>query len=48
MWFMSYNFIIWPLIAILPVLLALGIVLPLIIYSLSGGKSIVERLRAAE
>ncbi|WP_010493864.1 ABC transporter permease [Paenibacillus elgii] len=48
MWFMSYSFIIWPLIVVLPVLLALGICLPLAIYSLSGGKSIVERLRTAE
>ncbi|MDY8096405.1 FtsX-like permease family protein, partial [Paenibacillus polymyxa] len=28
-WFMSYKFIIWPLILVLPVLLVLGICLPL-------------------
>ncbi|MHB0883936.1 FtsX-like permease family protein [Paenibacillus sp. SEL1] len=47
-WFMSYKFIIWPLILVLPVLLALGICLPLAIYSLSDRKTIVERLRTAE
>lgn len=48
MWFMSYKFIIWPLLAVLPILLALGICIPLTSYSLSGRKSIVERLRTAE
>ncbi|MEK4733849.1 ABC transporter permease [Paenibacillus sp. FSL L8-0641] len=48
MWFMSYKFIIWPLILVLPVLLVLGICLPLAIYSLSNKKTIVERLRTAE
>ncbi|UMY54150.1 MULTISPECIES: ABC transporter permease [Paenibacillus] len=47
-WFMSYKFIIWPLILVLPVLLALGICLPLAIYSLSDRKTIVERLRTEE
>ncbi|MGW9527953.1 ABC transporter permease [Paenibacillus terrae] len=47
-WFMSYRFIIWPLILVLPVLLVLGICLPLAIYSLSDRKTIVERLRTAE
>ncbi|MEK5261684.1 ABC transporter permease [Paenibacillus sp. FSL L8-0663] len=47
-WFMSYKFIIWPLVLVLPVLLALGICLPLAIYSLSDRKTIVERLRTAE
>ncbi|WP_311080018.1 FtsX-like permease family protein [Paenibacillus polymyxa] len=47
-WFMSYKFIIWPLILVLPVLLVLGICLPLAIYSLSDRKTIVERLRTAE
>ncbi|ADO58572.1 ABC transporter permease [Paenibacillus polymyxa] len=47
-WFMSYKFIIWPLILMLPVLLVLGICLPLAIYSLSDRKTIVERLRTAE
>ncbi|AIQ18782.1 ABC transporter permease [Paenibacillus sp. FSL H7-0357] len=48
MWFMSYKFIIWPLLAVLPILLLLGICIPLTSYSLSGRKSIVERLRTAE
>ncbi|MBO3285482.1 ABC transporter permease [Paenibacillus sp. FSL M8-0228] len=47
-WFMSYKFIIWPLILVLPVLLVLGICLPLAIYSLSDRKTIVERLRTEE
>ncbi|MCP3780240.1 ABC transporter permease [Paenibacillus sp. MZ03-122A] len=47
-WFMSYRFIIWPLILVLLVLLVLGICLPLAIYSLSNKKTIVERLRTAE
>ncbi|MGI5984576.1 MAG: FtsX-like permease family protein [Oscillospiraceae bacterium] len=48
LWFMSYSFIYWPLMASLPALLFLGIVIPLVSYSTSNRQSIVERLREAE
>ncbi|MET3209057.1 UNVERIFIED_CONTAM: putative ABC transport system permease protein [Paenibacillus sp. PvR008] len=48
MWFMSYHFIIWPLVALLPFLLVLGIFIPLTVYSLNDKQSIVERLRESE
>ncbi|WP_342427179.1 FtsX-like permease family protein [Paenibacillus sp. FSL L8-0158] len=48
MWFLSYHFIIWPLVALLPFLLVLGIFIPLAVYSLNDKQSIVERLRESE
>ncbi|WP_336078238.1 ABC transporter permease [Paenibacillus sp. 203] len=47
-WFFSYHFVIWPVLAVLPVLLALGLFIPLMVYSLSNKQSIVEQLRQAE
>ncbi|WP_010503630.1 ABC transporter permease [Paenibacillus elgii] len=47
-WFLGYQFIIWPLLAVLPFLLVLGIVIPLAAYSTTTKQSIVERLREAE
>ncbi|MGW8959353.1 ABC transporter permease [Paenibacillus sp. NPDC055715] len=48
MWFFSYHFLIWPIIAILPVLVILGVSIPLMIYSLNNKQSIVEQLRQTE
>ncbi|NQX48481.1 ABC transporter permease [Paenibacillus tritici] len=48
LWFFSYHFIIWPVLYILPVLLAAGIFIPLVVYSLNNKLSIVEQLRNAE
>jgi putative ABC transport system permease protein len=48
LWFMSYHFILWPLLAVLPSLFILGIVIPLVSYAAADRQSIVERLREAE
>lgn len=48
MWFLSYHFIIWPLLALLPLLLLLGILIPVAVYSMNDKQSIVERLRESE
>ncbi|MGZ0042993.1 ABC transporter permease [Paenibacillus ottowii] len=48
MWFLSYHFIIWPLLASLPLLLLLGILIPVAVYSMNHKQSIVERLRESE
>ncbi|CAM4497377.1 peptide ABC transporter permease [Paenibacillus macerans] len=48
MWFMNYHFILWPQIAMLPILLVMGGCLPIAIYAWSGKQSIVERLRSIE
>ena len=46
-WFMSYRFIVWPLVLILPLLFLLGIIVPYIMYYATNKQSIVERLRIA-
>lgn len=48
LWFFSYHFILWPLLIMLPLLFALGVIIPIISYSMSDKQSIVERLREAE
>ena len=48
LWFMSYSFVYWPLLISVPILMFLGIVVPLIAYCTSNKQSIVERLREAE
>ncbi|WP_342415598.1 ABC transporter permease [Paenibacillus sp. FSL R10-2782] len=48
LWLLSYHFMIWPLLVLLPVLLVLGVGIPLILYSLNNKQSIVERLRESE
>ncbi|KEO77119.1 ABC transporter permease [Paenibacillus polymyxa] len=47
-WFFSYHFVIWPVLVILPLLFALGVIIPLVIYFLNNKQSIVEQLRQAE
>ena len=44
-WFFSYRFVIWPVFAIIPVFLLLGIILPVVIYHFAERQTIVERLR---
>jgi putative ABC transport system permease protein len=48
LWLLSYHFIIWPLLALLPLLLLLGILIPVAVYSMNDKQSIVERLRESE
>lgn len=47
-WFFTYHFTIWPVLAVAPVFVLLGILLPLISYRFVAKRSIVERLREAE
>jgi putative ABC transport system permease protein len=48
LWFVSFHFILWPLIAVLPALIILGVIIPLISYAMTDKQSIVERLSDAE
>jgi len=48
LWFLSYRFLLLPLVMVLPVLLILGVLIPLVSYMATGVDSIVERLREAE
>lgn len=48
LWFFSYQFILWPLLVVLPFLFVLGVIIPLLSYILTDRQSIVERLREAE
>ncbi|MCH5256752.1 MAG: ABC transporter permease [Lachnospiraceae bacterium] len=47
-WFFSYHFTVIPFAVVTPIFAILGLVLPLITYRYTSGKSIVERLREAE
>ena len=47
-WFFTYRFTILPAVIVAPFFLALGALLPLIVYRFTSGKSVVERLREAE
>lgn len=48
MWFTSYHFVLWPLLAVIPLLFVLGVAIPRASYAATDRESIVERLRAAE
>ncbi len=48
LWFFSYQFILWPLLIVLPFLVVLGAIIPLVLYTLTDKQSIVERLQEAE
>lgn len=48
MWFMSYEFIILPLLISIPVLIILSIFIPLVSFAFTDKTSIVERLREVE
>lgn len=45
MWFMKYQFVLWPMAVIFPVLLFLGVVVPMIAFTFFKKESVVERLR---
>jgi len=47
-WFFSYRFTIVPIVMILPVFVALGVLVPLWTYRSVAKRTIVERLREAE
>lgn len=47
-WFFSYKFTVTPILITIPLFTLLGIILPLITYSFTVKKSIVERLREVE
>ena len=47
-WFLSYRFVFWPLLIILPLLFVLGALVPYVVYYATTNQSIVERLRMAE
>ncbi|MGE5397014.1 MAG: ABC transporter permease [Chitinophagales bacterium] len=47
LWFFSYHFIMWPLLVVLPFMLALGVIIPLASYAMTDNMSIVDRLREA-
>lgn len=46
-WFMSFQFVFWPLAILLPILLVLSVLIPLLAYRSSDRQSLVERLREA-
>ncbi len=48
LWFFSYNFILWPLLVVLPLIFVLGVVIPLVSHMMTDKQSIVERLREVE
>ena len=48
LWFLSYRMVVWPLLVAVPVLLLLGVAVPLVLYGITDRQSIVERLRGAE
>ncbi|WP_243156077.1 ABC transporter permease [Clostridium sp. C2-6-12] len=48
MWFCKYNFVMFPLIIAAPILLLIGLIIPLIAYKSANKKSVVERLRELE
>lgn len=48
LWFLSYRMVVWPLLVAVPVLLLLGVAVPLVLYGITDRQSIVERLREAE
>ena len=47
-WFFTYRLTVTPILLVLPVFLALGIVVPLLVYRSVARHTIVERLREAE
>lgn len=48
LWFFDYKFIIMPIIIMIPILIIMGILIPLISLKFSNNQSIVERLREVE
>ena len=48
LWFFTYQFTLMPLLATIPVLILLGLLLPLLVLSNVTKQSVVERLRENE
>ena len=44
-WFFTYQFILWPMLAVYPFLLLLTMVIPTLLYRWGASASIIERLR---
>jgi putative ABC transport system permease protein len=44
-WFFEYRFTITPVILAIPVFLALGVAIPMVLYGQANRESVVERLR---
>ena len=47
-WFFTYRFTLWPILAVAPIFALLGVLIPLEAYRFMAKKSVVERLREAE
>lgn len=47
-WFFSYRFTILPIVLVLPLFVALGLLIPLALYRSMAGESIVERIRTTD
>lgn len=47
LWFMSFKFVLWPLLLILPVLFVLAVLIPVIAYRSTDRQSLVKMLRDA-
>lgn len=47
LWFFSYHFILWPLLAMCPILIMIALVIPVVSYRSTVRQSIVDRLREA-
>ena len=48
MWYFEWNFSLLPLVVVFPIMIALTLMLPVIIYKNAMKASVVERLRVAE
>ena len=47
-WFMKYQFVIWPMLVTFPFLLVLGWLVPKASYHFQGKKSMIEQLKNAD
>ena len=47
-WFMKYQFVIWPMLVTFPFLLVLGWLVPKATYHFQGKKSMIEQLKNAD
>lgn len=48
LWMFSYHFTLIPILVVCPILLALGVLIPIVAYRSAGKQSLVERLREVE
>ena len=47
-WFFTYRFTVLPVLAVIPLFLILGVLIPLLVYRSVNRRTIVERLREIE